>query len=128
MKKLLLSLLLFATPAFSQVVPPPATLTTHLAWSETTVGATFNVYRYYKGIPPAQAGPNGFQKMNAAPITTLTYDDATAVVGTMYTYEVTAVNASGESAPSTQVDITVMPPVVVPAVPTNLKVSVVITN
>jgi fibronectin type 3 domain-containing protein len=128
MKKLIFVLLLFTAPTFAQVVPTPATTTVQLAWTETTPGATFNVYRWYKGLLPAQAGPNGFQKMNAAPITALTYNDTTAAVGTMYTYEVTAVNASGESAPSTQVDITVSAPVIVPAVPTNLKVTVVITN
>jgi fibronectin type 3 domain-containing protein len=124
MKKLLLSLLLFAAPVFAQTT----TTTVRISWAEATPGATFNVYRWYKALPPALAGANGFQKMNAAPITAMTYDDTTAVLGTSYSYKITAVNSAGESAPTPEADITVSAPVIVPAVPTNLKVSIVITN
>lgn len=119
------ALLLGAAGAvFAQTTPPtptPATMTVHVSWSEATAGATFNVHRWTKG-------QNGFAVINTAPITGLTYDDTTALVGTAYTYTVSAVNSAGESAQSQGVDITVSAPITVPAVPTNLKVTVVITN
>lgn len=118
MKKLFLSLLLFATPAFAQT---PATKTVHVSWSEATTGATFNVWRW-------NTGQNGFLKLNTKPVTDLFFDDATAVLGTAYAYKISAVNSAGESAQSLEADITVAVPVVIPAVPTNLKVTVVITN
>jgi fibronectin type 3 domain-containing protein len=95
---------------------------TLVTWQEATPGTTFNVYRWDK----SQVA--GFTKINAAPITTLSYNDTTAVAGVAYAYKVTAFNSSGESAQSAEVDITVSVPVIVPAVPTNLKVTVVITN
>ena len=96
---------------------------TTLTWQEATPGVTFNIYRWDK----SQVA--GFTKINAAPVTAMTYNDTTTVTGVAYAYKVTAVNSAGvESAQSVEVDITVSVPVVIPAVPTNLKVTVVITN
>jgi fibronectin type 3 domain-containing protein len=118
MKKLLISLLLFAAPVFAQTAKTGAMIT----WQEATPGATFNVYRWDK----SQVA--GFTKINTAPITAMTYTDTTAIVGVAYAYKVTAVNSAGESAQSVEADITVSAPVVIPAVPTNLKVTVIVTN
>jgi fibronectin type 3 domain-containing protein len=119
MKKLFFCLLLFASPAFAQ---QPVTTTVHVTWDEATAGATFNVYRWDK------TQTSGFKKINAAPITAMSYDDPTAVVGVTYSYRVTAVNAGGESAQSLEKVISVSAPIVIPLVPTNVKVTVVITN
>lgn len=110
-------ILLTCSSAFAQTTPPP-TRTVTLTWN-TQAGVTFNVYRW-------TTGQNGFQKINTAPVTTPTYNDATAVVGGAYGYKVSAVSpTAGESAQSPEVDITIL---AVPATPTGLKVSVVITN
>jgi fibronectin type 3 domain-containing protein len=119
MKLRLLSVILACS--FSVAAQTPATKTVTVTWQEATPNVTFNVYRW-------NSGQNGFIKLNAAPVTTLTYNDATAVLGTAYSYKVSAVNSAGESAQSTEADITVSQPITVPAVPTNLKVTVVITN
>lgn len=114
-----------AGAAFAQTVTPPPTPVTQavtLTWQETTPGVTFNIYRWDK------TQVNGFQKINSAPVTTPTYTDTTAVVGTSYAYKVSAVNSAGESAQSAEADITVTVPVTIPGVPTGLKVTVVITN
>jgi hypothetical protein len=97
------------------------TKTVRITWQDTTVSATFNVWRW-------NTGQNGFVKLNSTPIAAMTYDDTTAVLGTAYSYKVSAVSAAGESAQSAEADITVSLPIVVPAIPTNLKVTVVITN
>jgi fibronectin type 3 domain-containing protein len=97
-----------------------ATKTVTVSWNPEP-GVTFNVYRW-------STGQNGFAKLNAAPITTLTYNDTTAVLGTAYSYKVSAVNSAGESAQSVEADITVSVPVTIPGVPTGVKVTVVITN
>lgn len=117
------ALLLVATgSSFAQTVTPPVTQPVTLAWLEATPSVTFNIYRWDK------SQVTGFTKINATPVTTLTYTDTTAVVGTMYAYKVSAVNSAGESAQSAEADITVSVPVTIPGVPTGLKVTVVITN
>jgi hypothetical protein len=112
-------LLLFASPVFAQ---QPVTTTVRVTWADVTPGATFNIYRWDK------TQTSGFKKINVAPITTMTYDDPTAVVGVTYSYRVSAVIGVQESAQSVEKVISVSAPVIVPAVPTDLKVIVIITN
>jgi hypothetical protein len=132
MKLRLLSVILACS--FSVAAQTSATKTVTVTWADTTAGATFDIYRW-------TAGQNGFQKVNAAPVagtvipcvplvagkTCYTYND-TISLGILYAYKVSAVSGGTESAESVEADITVMPTVVVPAVPTDVKVTVVITN
>ncbi len=84
-----------------------------VAWDAPTGTITgYNIYRSTtSGVFTA--------KLNAAPITALTYTDTTVVAGTTYFYVVRAVNGTGESPNSNQ--ITVVVPVALPAAPTNLR-------
>lgn len=116
--------------------PTPALATTkvQVTWSDTTTGATFNVWRW-------TAGQNGFLKINTVPTavtvvpcapvvtgqTCYSYID-TIPLGVLYAYKISAVNGTQESPQSVEADITVAAPVTVPATPANIKVTVVITN
>ncbi|MFL6603458.1 MAG: fibronectin type III domain-containing protein [Steroidobacteraceae bacterium] len=89
------------TPAMPITVPAPATGVNAVAgngqvtvtWTAATGSTSYNIYR------STSQGPQG-TKIGASP--TASYTDATVVNGTTYYYEVTAVNAAGESPASTQ--------------------------
>jgi hypothetical protein len=91
---------LTATPGNAQVA---------LSWTASGGATSYNVKR-----GTVSGGPYATL---ASPATT-SYTDATAVNGTTYYYVVSAVNASGESANSTEKSAKPMPPG--PAVPTGL--------
>lgn len=61
-----------------------------------------------------------FVVIGNVPATALTYVDTNVVAGGQYAYEVTSVNAAGESAPTAIQVVTV--PLGVPQAPTNLTV------
>ena|SRR6202795_991769 len=88
MKRLLLLLILFTTPAFAQ---HSVTLTWTPSPSANVTG--YNVYK--------QTGPcvvtGAFTKVTSTPITAFTYVDASLASGATFCYTVTAVNASSES-------------------------------
>ena len=52
-------------------------------------------------------GTSGFTKVNTSPVTTTSFTSGTLLNGATYNVEVTAVNAAGESGPSTIVSGTV---------------------
>ena len=94
-------------------VVPAATTVTHglkLAWTESTTGTTFNVYR---GIA---AGAESATPLVTG-LTTTTYLDTNGTAGTVYFYYVTAVLAGIESAPSNEASATFP---TVPSSPTSL--------
>ena len=70
-----------------------STANVSLTWSASTGATNYNVRRSGAGVPMTQIGSV------VAP--TLTYTDATALPGVLYTYEVRAVGAGGEGASST---------------------------
>ena len=80
----------------------------NLDWADTTGATGYNVYR-------SDASNGTYTKLTATPVTTSAYADTAAPVGASY-YQVTAVNATGESAPSATVTGT-RPP----AAPTGLN-------
>lgn len=127
-RMLLCTLVILAVGSFSQAqaVPPPKAPTVVLTWDALPAAVSFNVWRW-------TAGQNGFAKVNVTPVVspatgTPTFSDTTGVLGTKYSYYVTAVNTAGESAPSAQVDVTVIVPVSIPGIPTGLKVTVIVTQ
>jgi len=100
MKKLLISLFLFAGFAFGQQ--------THSAtptWTDTAnpSGTTYNAWRASGTCPspgPTTTPPSGFTQLNAAAITAMTYTDTTVAAGATYCYVLTAVTSAGQSVPS----------------------------
>jgi hypothetical protein len=73
---------------------------TVLTWADADTGVTFNVYRA-SGVCPATTGAGTWTKLNAVPVTALTYTDLTVGgVGSTYCYYVTALSGGIESAPS----------------------------
>jgi hypothetical protein len=111
------------------VVAQTANRNVDLSWTaSTTTGVNgYNIYRCVTTCTPAIGTP-----LNAALVTSTNYVDATAVVGTTYTYSVTAVAAActattpvgtpcGESALSTPATTTVPPQ---PAVTISVTISV----
>ena len=73
-----------------------------LTWSapsDATTGSTYNIYRATGACPTSGLGTLTFAKVNAAPITALTYVDSGLTVGT-YCYYATQVQSSTESLPS----------------------------
>lgn len=64
-----------------------------VAWKEVAGATGYHVYR-------AGSASGSFSKLTAAPVTGLSYSDSGRLPSTTYYYKVTAVNASGESAPS----------------------------
>jgi xyloglucan-specific exo-beta-1,4-glucanase len=83
-----------------------------VSWAAVAGATSYNVYR------STTAGQQGARVGTS---TTLSYVDTTAVNGTTYLYQVTAVNAGGESLPSTQSSgVTPILPVVIPAAPTGV--------
>lgn len=79
-----------------------------ISWTASTDAAanpslTYNVYR-------AATCPGHFTRINAAPVVGTSYVDTTAATGAAYCYQVTAVLAGVESAPSNQAIAAVPPP------------------
>jgi len=81
-----------------------------LAWNASTGATSYNVKR-----STTTGGP--YTTISSPMVTNFT--DTSAINGTKYFYVVTAVNASGESNPSTEVSAT--PMLAVPAAPTGLQ-------
>lgn len=101
MKTLLLIL------AFAAALVAQTGRTVSLSWTaSTTTGVTYNIYRGPGSCSPTP--PNG-TKINAAPISTLTYDDTTMPAVGVYCYYATAVANSLESPPSNRVEATILP-------------------
>jgi hypothetical protein len=90
-----------------------------LTWTASADAAAnptlgYNVYRLAGACPAS--GTTGFTKLNASPITTTTYSDASVGLGT-FCYYVTATLNGAESVPSNTASA-----VVLPGAPTLLKV------
>jgi len=84
-----------------------------LTWTAAATATSYNVYR---STTPGVQGA----KIGSSP--SVGYADSTSVNGTTYYYEVTAVNAAGEGAPSTQSSAaTPAVPAVVPAAPASVN-------
>jgi len=110
-----------ATPKIPGTVPAaPTNLTAvagnaqvALSWSAAVGASSYNIYR------STTAGAQGTKLGSSS---TATYSDTTAANGISYSYEVTAVNAAGESPASTQSPaVTPAVPVIVPAAPTGVN-------
>ena len=105
-------------------MPPPVVTpharTVHLAWdASTTPNVSYNAYR----AASTCAGATSFTKLNASPITTLTYDDLGVNAGT-YCYHVKSYLAGAspaESVASNQVEVAVSE--TQPNPPSNLTVT-----
>ncbi|MGB7979561.1 MAG: DUF4082 domain-containing protein [Candidatus Nanopelagicales bacterium] len=96
-----------ATPTGLTATATPTGIT--LDWADTTGATGYNVYR--------AATANGtYTKITTNQVTTSSYDDTTAPIGTTY-YKVTAVNTAGESTQSNPANAT---RVAAPATPTGL--------
>lgn len=81
-------------------ITPPVMHTVGLSWNAVTTPVAATGYNIYHSL--ISGGP--YTKVNAIPITTLTYTDNTVTNGNTYFYVATAVAADGtESAFSTQV-------------------------
>lgn len=93
---------LTATPGNAQV---------SLSWTAVTGAQSYNVYR------STTSGTKG-TVLNSLAVTATNYTDTTVTNGTVYYYEVTAVNAGGESGVSNQVSA--IPQVPPPATPINV--------
>ena len=82
--------------------------TTHgvtLTWTAPAVTATAGPAASYNILRGTTSGGESATPI-ATGITALTYLDTTGIQGTKYFYEVTATNAAGTSAPSTEVSAT----------------------
>ena len=74
-----------------------------LAWSTVATATSYNVYR----STAANVGITAGNKINASPVTTLTYSDSVGLTAsTPYFYKMTAVNVGGESVGSAEVTAT----------------------
>ena len=74
-----------------------------LSWTDTAnpAGTTYNVYRLTGACPATQpVNPIGWAKLTTAPITAMSFGDASVVGGMSYCYLVTAVSGTAESVPS----------------------------
>lgn len=92
-------ILIFATPAHAQHT---ATIT----WTNSPDTPQTNIYRNAGACPTS--APTGFTKLNATPVTTGTFSDATPVIG-LSCYYVTAFANGLESAPSPLVQVSLPP-------------------
>ena len=109
-----------ATPALPAPQPAPVGLasqpgnaTVSLSWTAVTGATGYNVYR------GTSSGGETATPLNASPLASASYTDSGVVNGTSYYYEVTAVNAGGESVPSNEASATpALPPA--PAAPTGV--------
>lgn len=99
-----------------------ATHSVKLTWADTVnpTGTTYNVYKASGGCP-ASGIPTGASKLNATPVTVLTFTDSGITVAGSFCYYVTAVGSGGESAASNTASAVIPAP---PAAPTNLVITV----
>jgi chitinase len=74
-----------------------------LSWTAVTGATGYHVHR-------ATSQTGTYSKLTVAPVTSASYRDATATVGTTYWYAVSAVNGGGEGTRSAAVSATVRPP------------------
>lgn len=110
---LCLALMLFASPARAQHSASLSWTASSDAAADPTLG--YNIYRLAGPCPAS--GTTGFTKLNASPVTTTTYSDATVGLGTVC-YYVTATLNGAESVPSNTASA-----VVLPGAPTLLKIT-----
>jgi fibronectin type 3 domain-containing protein len=110
-----------ATPTVPVVVPTAPTgvnatsgnAQVTVTWAAVTVATSYNIYR---------STTQGSLGTKIGSSSTVTFTDSSAVNGTSYYYEVTAVNAAGEGAASMQsAAATPTVPVVVPTAPTGVN-------
>jgi fibronectin type 3 domain-containing protein len=93
-------------PTGPDIPTPPTGLTVTatpqimLNWNGVKDATSYNVYR-----GPVLGGVAAFALL-ATNVTVTTYTDTSAVSGTTYSYQVTAVNSLGESGASNQVNAT----------------------
>ena len=71
-----------------------------LSWTGSTGATSYNIYR------GTASGVLSTKTLLASNVTVTTYTDTSVTAGTIYYYQVTAVNASGESAGSNEVNAT----------------------
>jgi fibronectin type 3 domain-containing protein len=88
----------------------PGVVKVSLSWSPVGGATSYNVYR---------GTTSGAETLYRSGVTATTYTDTSVTGGTTYDYEVTAVNAGGESPRSAEVSAT--PQVAPPAAPTGLS-------
>jgi len=102
-----------AVPAGLQATPGPGQIS--LSWSAVANPTTYNVYR------ASSAGQEGSNPYKTG-VSTTSFTDVTPVIGATNFYQVTAVNAAGESGKSDEASALpqAVPP---PAPPTNLVAS-----
>src|SRR5580692_1760511 len=109
-----------ATPTAPQTPPPtpanlvatPANAQVSLSWSASTGATSYNVKR-----SSVTGGP--YTKISSP--TAVAYTDTSVTNGTKYFYVVSAVNAAGESANSSEVTATPPAPTTPPPTPANLQ-------
>lgn len=108
MVKLVLAVLaiLFA-PAAAKAQSHSATLKWTASTDSTQTGASVNVYRSTGACPAAGTTPSGFTVL-ASKITAVTYVDTTVGIG-QFSYYVTEVVGTQESAPSNCVSTSILP-------------------
>lgn len=92
----------------------PGNAVVNLSWTSVTGASSYNVYR------SSASGTQGI-KINSSAVTATSYSDTSVTNGTTYYYEVTAVNAGGESGNSNQTSA--IPQVPPPATPVNVAVT-----
>ena len=99
---LALVLMVFAGCGTGPDAPSGLTVTSQspitLTWTAVSGVKSYNVYR-----GTTSGGLSNKTRLNTSDITTTTYQDTTAVAGTTYYYQVTAVNSDGVSAASNEV-------------------------
>jgi len=105
-----------AAPSNLAVSGTPTTSAINLTWSSVPTATSYNVY---------WSTSSGVTKTNGTKIASVTspYNHTGLTSGTNYYYIVTAVNAGGESAASTQLSATTQATVAAPATPSGLAVS-----
>ena len=84
-----------AAPTSLKATPGNASVA--LSWTGSTGASTYNVYR---------STTSGTESLLKSGVTTTSYSDATAVNGTTYFYQVSAVSSAGESAKSGEASAT----------------------
>jgi hypothetical protein len=98
----ILAMLFFASPLFAQ------SHSNTVNWTAPTSGPAptgYNVYKYASACP-AQILLTTATKLTTTPITALTYTDTTPTAGSVSCYFITSVDASGESAASSTIQLT----------------------
>lgn len=103
MKKLLLLLALASGSASAFAQCGTAAHCVVLSWTASvdTSVSSYSIYRLTGSCPAtAPTTTTGFTKINASPITGLTFTDLSISATASYCYVATAVNSAGESGPS----------------------------